>query len=111
MTGVTVNTEEALLVHLLFTACQAAWFLTGQTDAGRGDPCSRQQAELFCDEQCLSRGSLSACVRECCRCKDTGLCMYVCVCVCVCEMLTGKEHEVIWEDEGNVLGSWLQRCT
>ena len=79
MTGVTVNTEEALLVHLLFTACQAAWFLTGQTDAGRGDPCSRQQAELLC--------------------------------VCVYEMLTGKEHEVIWEDEGNVLGSWLQRCT
>ena len=29
MTGATVNTEEALLVHLLSTACHAAWFLTG----------------------------------------------------------------------------------
>ena len=29
VTGVTVNTEEALLAHLLSTACHAAGFLTG----------------------------------------------------------------------------------
>ena len=46
--GAAVNTDEALLIHLLLPSCCVAWFLTDHRPVlahgpGSGDPCSRVQ--------------------------------------------------------------------